>query len=79
MDGYMQSSYFINDSAMQAEQQPSGLRKMALSISDETAQERWFAAAFKAVQQIGCRTMAKVWIKKIHPKKVCPGFEKMPF
>ncbi|KPI37762.1 uncharacterized protein AB675_77 [Cyphellophora attinorum] len=69
MDGYMQSSYFINDSAMQAEQQLSGLRKMALSISDETAQERWFAAAFKAVQQIGCRTMAKVWIKKIHPKK----------
>lgn len=31
--------------------------------------EKWFCDAFRAVQQLGCRTMAKEWIKIIHPKK----------
>lgn len=37
---------------------------------DET--ERWYEwmqNAFKAIQQIACRSIAKEWIKAIHPKK----------
>jgi hypothetical protein len=47
-----------------------GERKVPLMIKDLSAQEKWFGEAFKAVQQVGCRTIAKNWIKKIHPKKV---------
>lgn len=63
--------YFLGDQSFAEQQQPPrGNRKMALSFHDEEAQKQWFADAFKAVQQVGCRTIAKVWIKKIHPKKV---------
>lgn len=30
---------------------------------------KWFYNAFRAVQQQACRTIAKEWIKTIHPKK----------
>jgi Protein of unknown function (DUF2841) len=49
---------------------PQG-RQLQIRVDDKKAQEKWFSDAFKAVQQVGCRTIAKVWIKKIHPKKVC--------
>lgn len=29
----------------------------------------WFGDAFRAVQQLSCRAIAKEWIKAIHPKK----------
>lgn len=45
-------------------------RQLQIRVDDKKAQEKWFSDAFKAVQQVGCRTIAKVWIKKIHPKKV---------
>lgn len=45
-------------------------RKIVLPVNDKAGQTKWFGDAFKAVQQIGCRTIAKCWIKKIHPKKV---------
>jgi hypothetical protein len=47
-----------------------GQRKVPLLVNDLDAQEKWFGDAFKAVQQVGCRTIAKSWIRKIHPKKV---------
>ncbi len=31
--------------------------------------EKWFNDAFRAVQQVSCRVIAKEWIKTIHPKK----------
>lgn len=31
--------------------------------------EKWFSDAFRAVQQVSCRVIAKEWIKTIHPKK----------
>ena len=31
--------------------------------------EKWFTDAFRAVQQVSCRVIAKEWIKTIHPKK----------
>lgn len=31
--------------------------------------EKWFNDAFRAVQQVSCRIIAKEWIKTIHPKK----------
>jgi hypothetical protein len=48
-------------------------RQLQIRVDDTEAQAKWFSDAFKAVQQVGCRTIAKVWIKKIHPKKVCFG------
>ena len=51
-------------------QLPRGDRLIAIRIDDTEAQAKWFSDAFKAVQQVACRTIAKVWIKKIHPKKV---------
>ena len=48
---------------------PNG-RQLQILVNDTVAQAKWFSDAFKAVQQVGCRTIAKVWIKKIHPKKV---------
>lgn len=45
-------------------------RQIQFRMDDKKAQAKWFSDAFKAVQQVGCRTIAKVWIKKIHPKKV---------
>jgi len=32
--------------------------------------EEWFEQAFLTMQQVACRAVAKLWIKKIHPKKV---------
>lgn len=42
--------------------------------------EQWFRDAFYALQQINCRTIAKEWIKAIHPKKQqeCPYNGKRP-
>ncbi|KAK5080249.1 hypothetical protein LTR24_008602 [Lithohypha guttulata] len=31
--------------------------------------EKWFSDAFRALQQVSCRVIAKEWIKTIHPKK----------
>jgi hypothetical protein len=39
-------------------------------MDDRERLEQWFREAFVAMQQVACRTVAKVWIKKIHPKKV---------
>lgn len=38
-------------------------------VSDTEKWKKWFCDAFRALQQLGCRTMAKEWIKIIHPKK----------
>lgn len=38
-------------------------------LSSKEDWERWFSDAFRAVQQVSCRTIAKEWIKLIHPKK----------
>jgi Protein of unknown function (DUF2841) len=46
-----------------------GDRQIAIRLDDRDAQAKWFSDAFKAVQQVACRTIAKAWIKKIHPKK----------
>jgi hypothetical protein len=66
--------FWLPDPSMEIARQPGrGERKVPLMVKDLVAQEKWFAEAFKAVQQVGCRTIAKVWIKKIHPKKVSCG------
>lgn len=38
-------------------------------IGDNEKWEKWMVSALCALQQLGCRTMAKEWIKAIHPKK----------
>lgn len=44
--------------------------KMVSYPSDAKAEwEKWFTDAFRAVQQVSCRIIAKEWIKTIHPKK----------
>jgi hypothetical protein len=38
-------------------------------LQDEEGLRKWYVDAFDAVQQVTCRTIAKLWIKKIEPKK----------
>jgi hypothetical protein len=38
-------------------------------LQDEEGLKKWYSDAFDAVQQVTCRTVAKLWIKKIEPKK----------
>lgn len=53
-----------------AEQHSFAREEMITFKVSETEQwEKWFCDAFRALQQLGCRTMAKEWIKIIHPKK----------
>lgn len=44
-----------------------------IRVDDRERLEQWFREAFVAMQQVACRTVAKVWIKKIHPKKASEG------
>lgn len=70
VDTLDQRPFWLPDPTMDIGRQPGrGERKVPLMVKDCEAQEKWFGEAFKAVQQVGCRTIAKVWIKKIHPKK----------
>lgn len=41
-----------------------------IEVRDQEKLEQWFREAFLTMQQVACRLVAKVWIKKIHPKKV---------
>ena len=41
-----------------------------IEVNDREKLEQWFREAFLTMQQVACRMVAKVWIKKIHPKKV---------
>lgn len=41
-----------------------------IEVRDRDKLEKWFREAFLTMQQVACRLVAKVWIKKIHPKKV---------
>jgi hypothetical protein len=68
--GIDQQHPFRPDQRSESNQPPQPGRQIALRMDDKKAQAKWFSDAFKAVQQVGCRTIAKVWIKKIHPKKV---------
>lgn len=43
-----------------------------IHVGDRESLEHWFREAFLTMQQVACRIVAKVWIKKIHPKKVGP-------
>lgn len=43
---------------------------LQVRVEDRERLERWFREAFVAMQQVACRTIAKIWIKRIHPKKV---------
>lgn len=71
IDNFDHSPFFLPDPKLEKNRLPSrGERKVQLLVKDLRAQEQWFGEAFKAVQQVACRTIAKNWIKKIHPKKV---------
>ena len=69
-ESFDQRSFFLPAPKVETRSPGRGERKIPLLVNDWTAQAKWFSEAFKAVQQVGCRTIAKVWIKKIHPKKV---------
>lgn len=70
MEPFDQRQVFLPEPQLDSGRQPGrGERKVPLKVKDSAAQREWFGEAFKAVQQVGCRTIAKVWIKKIHPKK----------
>lgn len=43
---------------------------LQIEVQDKEQLEKWFREAFLLMQQVACRLVAKVWIKKIHPKKV---------
>lgn len=49
---------------------PSMNEMLQIQVDDQARLEQWFKDAFLAMQQVACRLVAKVWIKKIHPKKV---------
>ncbi|ETN40305.1 uncharacterized protein HMPREF1541_04581 [Cyphellophora europaea CBS 101466] len=68
-ESFDQRSFFLPAPKVETRSPGRGERKIPLLVNDWTAQAKWFSEAFKAVQQVGCRTIAKVWIKKIHPKK----------
>ncbi|EXJ79950.1 hypothetical protein A1O3_08236 [Capronia epimyces CBS 606.96] len=40
-----------------------------IRVDDREKLEQWFEQAFLTLQQVACRLVAKIWIKKIHPKK----------
>ncbi|KAJ9494717.1 hypothetical protein LTR99_001780 [Exophiala xenobiotica] len=42
---------------------------LQIRVDDRDNLERWFKEAFVAMQQVACRIIAKVWIKRIHPRK----------
>lgn len=44
-------------------------KRVTHMLASRSEWEKWFRDAFAAIQQLGCRTMAKEWIKIIHPKK----------
>jgi len=44
-------------------------RHISYRADDKINWEKWFNDAFRAVQQVSCRVIAKEWIKIIHPKK----------
>ncbi|RMZ91443.1 hypothetical protein DV736_g1340, partial [Chaetothyriales sp. CBS 134916] len=52
------------DSLRQSRQPTRGDRVISLRIDDKEAQAKWFSDAFKAVQQVVCRTIAK---QSTHP------------
>jgi hypothetical protein len=41
-----------------------------IRADDHKKLAEWYKHAFLKLQQVACRLVAKVWIKKIHPKKV---------
>ena len=41
-----------------------------IQVNDSEKLAEWYKEAFLTLQQVACRLVAKVWIKKIHPKKV---------
>jgi hypothetical protein len=41
-----------------------------IRVDDAQALEAWYGEAFLRLQQVACRVVAKIWIKKIQPKKV---------
>ena len=43
---------------------------LQIRVDDRDRLEGWFKEAFVAMQQVACRIIAKVWIKRIHPRKV---------
>ena len=48
----------------------NGEKKLiSFQLDDEEGLKKWYIEAFEAVQQVTCRTIAKLWIKKIEPKK----------
>lgn len=65
-----QQFFMPPDRKLETKQPVQAGRQLQIRVDDREAQAKWFSDAFKAVQQVGCRTIAKVWIKKIHPKKV---------
>lgn len=42
---------------------------ITLKLSATSDWERWLVDGLHYLQQLACRTMAKEWIKVIHPKK----------
>ncbi|ETI23529.1 hypothetical protein G647_05331 [Cladophialophora carrionii CBS 160.54] len=40
-----------------------------IRVDDDKALAEWYRDAFLGLQQVSCRLVAKIWIKKIHPKK----------
>jgi hypothetical protein len=41
-----------------------------IRVDDHKRLSEWYRDAFLGLQQVSCRLVAKIWIKKIHPKKV---------
>ncbi|KIW20468.1 hypothetical protein PV08_01043 [Exophiala spinifera] len=44
-------------------------RALQIRVDDHDQLQRWFKEAFVAMQQVACRIIAKMWIKRIHPRK----------
>ncbi|KIW38400.1 hypothetical protein, variant 2 [Exophiala oligosperma] len=42
---------------------------LQIRVDDHDKLQRWFKEAFVAMQQVACRIIAKMWIKRIHPRK----------
>lgn len=46
-----------------------GQRQVTYRADSRKEWEMWFADAFRAVQQLSCRAIAKEWIRTVHPTK----------
>lgn len=63
----------VDNPVQRVERKPRAVNEgpaLQIRVDDHDKLQRWFKEAFVAMQQVACRIIAKMWIKRIHPRKV---------